>query len=236
MVIDFMRCSIATHLVVLSIVFGSLTTQTHAGLIVSIEAPGVQVTSVPGATTETFDSGAPTGVLGNYTNMLVLSPTVFSGVLGGAFNTNYAAAFDGLAVLELNSPQKYFGTWWAAADADNQIIFFDGANFLGSYLLTDFNGVIGPGHFGNPNNGLNVVDPYFYAHFTATGTTNITHVFFSSSSNSFFETDNHSVYDQPIAPPGTVVVPEPSSLVGMATIIGSVAMRRKRRSQPALSN
>jgi len=204
-----------------------------AGIIVSVDAPGVQTTAVVGATTETFDSGAASGVLGTYTNMLVLSPALYFGIYGGAFGTDYGAVFDGFAVLELGSPQKYFGMWWAAADADNTLWLYDDATLLIQLTTSDLLPFLPPAYFGNPNTGQNPAEPYFYLHFTTTGNSEITHVLFANGSDSFFESDNHSIVDQSIGPPGTVVVPEPSGLAAAVCVLG-IVMATRRRNRTAL--
>ena len=202
----------------------------QAGLVLSVADAGVQATTVAGAITETFDTGAPSTILGTYANEIVLAPSDF----GGAFGTSYLGVFDSVTTLELNSPQKYFGMWWSALDADNAISVFDGSALLGSYVPSDLIPIISVDYFGNPNGPGNPSEVYAYVHFTATGSSSITRIEFSNGPNSFFESDNHSVTDQSIVPPGTSLVPEPGSvtLMGLsfAAVFGSRRSRRSRRS------
>jgi len=104
-----------------------------ASLIVSVDAPGVQASTVPGVTTETFDSFSA----GNYSSLSTAVGTITSmdagqfaivpaNVFGGAGGTGNFFTISGFsgsaapATLVLNTPQAYFGFWWSAADHFNQ--------------------------------------------------------------------------------------------------------------------
>lgn len=231
-VIMMFRMHLQTAVLLLAVWVGGYSTA-RAGVVFTIELAGVQATSVPGAITETFDSGTWSSLVGDYSgNAFVFSPSLFSGVYGGAFGSYYLGIFDGIALLELNTPQKYFGMWWAAADADDVLTLFDGPSILGTYTAASFVPFLGAAYFGNPNNGFNPSEAYVYVNFTTTGNSNITHVLFRNESNmTVFETDNHSILDQPISPPGIALIPEPGLglLAGMGLVSGLVRRRRVTR-------
>jgi PEP-CTERM motif len=231
-------------------------TRARAGLIVSVDNPGVQSSTVAGATTETFDGSSP----GTYSSLNTAVGTVTS-ASGGKFAIVQADIFGGAggsgnyfsvgaqsgsaapATLTLNGPQAYFGFWWSAGDFLNQVSFYSGNQLLGSFNTQFvFNALEslpnGSQYFDNPNNGGAPGQAFAYMNFIGTNGTTITSVVFenSGSTASGFESDNWSI--SPTAPnpiPGTIIVggistPEPSSLTlaGIAGALGCLAYLRRR--------
>jgi hypothetical protein len=107
------------------LVANGMGAQAEAGIVVFVNAPGVQASTVPGVTTETFN-GFGTG---RYTNLVTAVGTV-SSTSGGQFaivsadsysgaggNTNYFAlgaqsgSGDPATLVLKNGPQEYFGFW-----------------------------------------------------------------------------------------------------------------------------
>ncbi len=215
---------------------GSL--EARAGsLEVYVEAPGIQTSQAtgPGVTisTEGFD-GIPTGLNMSLATAVgqVTAPGDFwitqANQWGGAGGTGNYFTFGGFTYsgpvsLALNGPQAYFGLWWSAADANNNLALYDPAGkLLGSfdtqYVLQALSRLpVGSQYFGNPNNGQDWWEPFFYISFVATGGESISQVVLSNSysTESFFESDNWSV--SAVAPTGglgtLISVPEPSSWV-----------------------
>lgn len=228
----------------------SIMTPAHAALVFSYEAPGVQATTVAGVTTETFDSrplGALSGNVLNNTATLsaggaVVAGTANSGAFGGAgtgapgSETQYYAVGvqSGSAApvtLEFNTPQKYFGMWWPAGDAKNELSFYDGSNnLLGYYTVGTILASLPASYNGNPNNGLDAAEKFAYLNFTATGSDSIKKVVFANSGSlsSGFEMDNFSITTESITPPGTVV-PEPSTYIAGALLTLPFALKGLRR-------
>lgn len=224
----------------LGCVFAASIAPVHAGFVFSIEGPGVQATSVSPVVTETFDSkpvGAFSGsVLGGQGTLssggAVVAGTASGGAFGGAGNGNPGSETQFFAVgaqsgnagpvtLTLTTPQKYFGMWWPAGDAQNTLSFFDSAdNLLANYTVATILASLPAGYNGNPNNGLNTGEKYAYLNFTATGTDSIKKVVFGNNGSvgTGYEMDNFSITDQPITPPGTVV-PEPSTYIAGALLL-----------------
>ena len=220
-----LRSSIALFTVVLA-----FSASTQAGLVFTFEAAGVQSTSVPGVTTETFNSGAPSAVIGTYANATVSAADVF----GGAFGTDYLdITGTQVTTLTLNSPQKYFGMWWSAGDANDLLTLYDGAVVLDSLTVgADLIPVLAPAYYGNPNGGGNESEPYAYLNFTATGSSNITRIEFTQTTSSGgFETDNHSVTDEPIDPPGRPLIPEPTTFM-VWSVLGLIGVSCGQRRRP----
>lgn len=206
----------------------------HAGLVFTIEPPGDYVTSVAGVTTETFDSGAPSGVIGTYSGDVNISA---ADVYGGADGTHHLDVQpDSAVTLELASPQKYFGMWWSAGHPGNKVTFYDGITELASFEI-DIIDSLPAAYFGNPVPGPffggNAGEPYAYLNFTATGGTQFDKVLFQQIGGGGFESDNHSVTDREIEPPGRPVpVPDGGSLIvltlGTWALLAAMAQAGRR--------
>ena len=119
--------------------------QAEAGIIVSVDAPGVQASTVAGVTTETFNGFSP----GQYTSLASTVGAITS--IGGQFGIQAADSYGGAGgvgnyiaigaqanstapvLLTLNGPQAYFGIWVSAADQFNQISFYSGSHLVAAY-------------------------------------------------------------------------------------------------------
>jgi hypothetical protein len=206
----------------------------RAGLVTTVDAPGVQASTVAGVTTETFNSFSK----GQYSSLTTAVGTlstagaesiVVADSYGGAGGTgNYFAlgAESGSAdavTLTFKGPESYFGMWWSAADANNAVSLYSGTTLLASYNSTSVFADLPASYDGNPNSGADVDEKFGYVNFNATDGTAITSVVFSNNgtTSTGFEADNFSVLQ----------VPEPSTLVlfGTAIVIGGVIVGRRAR-------
>jgi hypothetical protein len=227
----------------------------EAGLVVSVDAPGVQASTVAGVTTETFNEFSP----GNYSSLSSVLGTL-SSVGGGQFTINPADQYGGaggtgnyLAIgaqsnstapvmLTLNGPQAYFGIWVSAADQFNQISFYSGNQLVAAYDapagLADIAKLPDASqYFGNPNSGWDASEPFGYLNFSGTNGTTFTSVVLANSGTTAtgFESDNLSISGvAPTSIPGTILgtaVPEPPTVVlaGMACVLSTLvyAWRKK---------
>jgi hypothetical protein len=228
----------------LAILAGS---RVDAGLVVSIDAPGVQASTVPGVTTETFnefspgrysslssDIGTLTGVSGQFS---IQSADQYGGAGGVGSYIAIGAQAGSIApvLLTLNGPQAYFGIWVSAADQFNQISFYSGSQLVAAYNapagLADIAKFADASqYFGNPNNGEDPSEPFGYLNFTGLNGTTFTSVVLANSGTpaTGFESDNWSVSSvAPSSIPGTVIsgVPDPSSMIlaGVACVIGGLS-------------
>jgi hypothetical protein len=210
-----------------------------AGVVVSIEAPGVQSSQRGGVVTETFDRQAlPPGLypsipsaIGEYTTTSTLGAAI-SGpdAYGGAYQTNYLTVgqYGGGAqevTLSLTNPASYFGFYFAAIDASNSVSIYDGLTLVttitGSSLAPLING--DPAYYGNPNlPGVNTGEAYAYVNVDGLNGQTFDRIVFSNFSSSGLESDNHSVN----------AVPEPSS-IAMAAIGGAALLGLGMRRRPA---
>lgn len=198
-----------------------------AGLVFTIENPGVQQTTVPGAITENFDdfdiTSSPVGV---YTGGAIVNADVFGGANGSPY---YIQLFQGAATLTFAGPQTYFGVWWSAGDAGNILEFYDPSSALiASYNVGSIIPSLSPEYYGNPNSGGNEVEPYVYLNFTTTGATRLGSVIFRNTLGTGFETDNHSIFDQPIDPPGNPLPEGGATLILLGGGAGLLSILRRR--------
>lgn len=251
--------SITASMVVSTLVTFGAGTAAEADLIVSVEAPGVQSSSVSGVTTETFD-GFKAGIysslvtsVGTVTSMspgnFVIIPADRYGGAGGTGNYFAVGAQAGSAqparLLTLGGPQSYFGFWYSAADINNQVSFFSGNQLVGTFNTPLVLAALaklpdGNKYFGNPNNRGDPGEAFVYLNFTGTSGTTISSVVFanSGSTRSGFESDNWSIsaaapttIPGTIIPGGVTVTPEPSSMIlaGTACLFGGLTYLRRRR-------
>ena len=209
-------------------------TLARAGVVLSIEAAGAQTSTVPGVTTETFNSfstgnysslSTNVGTLTSSGEFAIVPADVFGGA-GGAGNYFSVGAQSGsasLVTLALNGPQSYFGMWWSAADVNNTLQFYSGSNLLETFTTASVFANIPGNYFGNPNGGGDSGEPFAYLNFNGSLGTTFTSVVFSNSGSTGtgFESDNWSVN----------AVPEPSSLVlcGTSAVVVGLGLWRRRR-------
>jgi hypothetical protein len=222
---------------------GTFRSARAGSLMVYVEAPTVQSSQVTGpgvtVTTESFDN-FPTGAYSNLATTVgqLTAPAGFevlsANAYGGAGGTGNFLEIDGSfgsyigpVAVALRGPQAYFGLWWSAADRLNQVSLYDSSgNFLGSFNTQYFLNALSTfsdasQYYGNPNNGQDPSEPFFYVNFVATNGESISQVIVSNpSSAGYFESDNWSISAvTPTGGLGTLIsgslisVPEPSSLI-----------------------
>ena len=208
----------------------------QAGIVLTANAAGSQATTVAGATTETFNSFST----GSYTSLNTASGTLTSpgmqiiaadqyGGAGGTGRYISVGAQSGQTSMTLtfSSAQAYFGMWWSAADALNQMSIYSGTTLLGTFNSATASGALSSAYLGNPNGNQDTGEKFAYLNFFGTSGTTFTKIVFSNSSTATgFESDNWSIYNKEVDPPtgtpiGGFTVPEPPSaalcLVGLAS-------------------
>lgn len=220
----------------------------RAGLVLSVEAPGVQSSQVAGVTTENFDAfpvdflDAPTatavGTIVPGSDTKIEAAAAFGGAGGSGNYLRLIAASE--ATLNLSGPQAYFGFWWSAADPGNTVELYSGGSLLGMFNASTTLAALSNAYKGNPNPGGGAPEEYFvYLNFIGTGGTTFDKIVFKNSVViSSFEMDNFSIRATAPDPiPGTIiaggvtVVPEPSTLMlaGTGVAFAGLALGRRRR-------
>ncbi len=239
---------IALSLTIISAIL--LTRNAQSQVVVTIEKPGVQSSSVPNITTETFDSFVP----GIYTSLVsnigtysspgeaIVSANQYGGA-GGIGNYFSIGAQSGqlTSTLTLPANEAYFGFWYSAGDSQNAISLYENNTLvynLNTQSLINFINAQpnSSSYYGNPNNGQDSGEPFAYVNFFGTNGTVFNKIVFTNSSlGTGFESDNHSISPTQTRPTGTPITPEPGSvamLVGMG-ISGAAFLRRKRTEKAA---
>jgi len=245
------KLSIASLLAALSVAEFGIQQVQAASFNVTIEAPGVQQSSLvtnsliyagTGVTVENFDSTS-TGYyqsfntsIGTYNNSIVQPNNVW----GGANGSQYIIP-NNQSSLTLNSPQRYFGLWWSAGDSTNIMDFYSGSTLVGHFTTADVISFLNTqpntnAYYGNPNSGGNGGEPYAFLNFFADpNNPNVTFdkIVFTSR---LFESDNHTIAATYSSVSGTSIyqsVPEPTSTLGLlglsALFVGSTLKRKQQK-------
>jgi hypothetical protein len=213
----------------------------QAGLVMTVDAPGVQSSTVAGVTNESFNSfgtgqystlQTAVGTLSTSGSLAIVPADIYGGA-GGTGNYFALGAQSGSAdpvTLTFRGPESYFGIWWSAADANNTVTFYSGSSALMTYNSASAFGFATPGdaYYGNPNNMGDTGEPFAYLNFNVTDGSTFTSVVFSNNgmTGTGFEADNFSI--------GTVAEPSSLVLAGLGTAVCALAVWRRRwRAQSA---
>lgn len=221
-------------------------TRASAGLIVTIEAPGVSSSSVSGVTTESFNSLSPgnystyQSAIGTYTGpFAIVSPDAYGGALGSKYMAVGTQSGTTVTTLDLGMDRAYFGMYWSAGDAQNQLDFYYNDTLVRQFNTSDVISFLDTqgnrdAYYGNPDNGQDSWEPFAYLNFFGTDGTVFNKIVFRNTLGTGFESDNHSVRteESPICGTPISTVPEPSSVVMIASGFGGLLFtrfyRRKR--------
>lgn len=190
----------------------------QAGIIQTVEDPGVYTTQLAGATTVNWNNytcGAYTNCTGN--------GNILSGSASGLYASPYGISDAYLTIpyysssgsVSLTTPgsYNYFGLYWGSLDTYNSISFYNGASLVGTYDGADIFPLLANGGQGSWLSNR-------YVNFLFTDGDLFDRIVLTST-NYAFESDNHAF--------GNIKVPEPGSLAlfGFALMGLGVAARRR---------
>ncbi|MEH1997952.1 MAG: PEP-CTERM sorting domain-containing protein [Nostoc sp.] len=169
--------------------------------------------TVPGAVTVNFESGAPTTGFAKYSSP-VGTPTVVQGSVDSQYAapagdtskyltispTNFNVKGNtGSVTIDFAQALDYFGLQWGSIDKYNSIAFFNGNTLLNTFTGSQVPGTTASGNQFSPQDNV-------FVNFLAEGGQTFNKIVLSSSDIAF-ESDNHSYR--------LASVPEPTATLGL---------------------
>ncbi len=208
-------------------VAGVVASAAGAVTIVSVEAPGVQNTTVALVKSgiETFSGPSGTALTlstsfggGPYTATYSSHDVVATGTqFGGAGGSGYFAMSHGTVTIDVTGPANYFGLWASAIDPNNAIEFWKGGVKI-DHIEPLAMGLTGT-YLGNPNGsflGKDRNQAFAFINYHVLG--GYDQVRLIQGYGGMFETDNNTIG----------LIPEPESWLLLVAGFGLVGMFLRR--------
>ena len=95
--------------------------------------------------------------------------------------------------ISLSTPSSYFGMFWSAGDASNNLSFYNGKNLVASFSTQSLMGTLPSSYYGNPNPanlGQDRGEPFGFINFIGGAGTSWDKVVLSNPSGSGFESQS----------------------------------------------
>lgn len=140
--------------------------------------------------------------------------------------------------LSLNTQNAYFGIWWSAGDANNQLQFFNGTSLVATFTTASLLSALPSTYKGNPTTqfkGQDSSEDFAFINFYGSSGTTWNSVKFSNVASTGFESDNWTTRtnawgtgpgETPGAYPGIALetIPEANTtIMGAAMVLGVFA-------------
>jgi hypothetical protein len=181
---------------------------TYNMLITTSEGVGAFNSSLSGTSVQTFDSLIGVNKnhvwegVGTFDQLNVIKANVYGGAPSDTSpkGTNYAV--EGLGsvkqtTLKLDQSSSYFGLYWSAGDAANDLKFYSNGQLVANFTTANLMNLLPKSYFGNPNTlgafaRQNSGEPYGFINFFGDANTNWDTIVFSNTTASGFEADNYT--------------------------------------------
>jgi len=254
----------------------TLASTANASIIVTYaEAPTQETTSLTDTNVYTFNNltagqkytnlawtDGSGNTIGTFNSLYVNAADQYGGAVDASHpnGSNYAvesASVGGsnhveVSTLTLSTASAYFGFWWSAGDANNEVDFYNGTTLEAAFTTASLMSTLPKTYDGNPRSPstLDPNEPFAFINFYAMNGITFNKIVFTDTQSSGFEADNYTVRTQAWgsvagesgSTPGnflesvtgsnvsTAAVPEPGTtlllLVGMAAIGGVRRMKQ----------
>ena len=188
----------------------SITVGYSSNIIVTTsEGVGAFNSSLQNVNVETFDN-LPTGVnnnvawgtVGTFDKVNVKAADQYGGAPTVLQPTGSQYAVEGLGIvntttLKLNAPSSYFGLYWSAGDAANDLKFYNSGVLVADFTTANLMNKLPAAYYGNPitsgySAGANKGEPYGFINFVGDANTSWDTIVFRNDGGSGFEADNYT--------------------------------------------
>lgn len=192
----------------LAILGGSLILQSAyaEGIVTYSENPKAFNSSLSGTSVYDFNSlklGLNKGVIwngvGTFDQVYILKADQYGGAADAANPKGSSYSVQGVGtpvkstILTLNAPSSYFGMYWSAGDASNQMSFYNDKNLVAQFTTDNLKAALPKSYYGNPiNRAQNAGEPYGFINFFGDSKTQWNRVVFTNVTSSGFESDNYT--------------------------------------------
>lgn len=212
--------------------------------VVSYDAPGVETTSVTGASIYSFNNVSlnrtilPATAFATFSQLYVIGANEYGGADGssyGVVGTPTRTANVQTSVLNFAKPVSYLGFWWSAADPNNVFTVYSGNHAVltmtDQTLINALGSCRAPNAYcGNPNDRQDPTELFAYVNIWATNGSTFTAAKFHQMNNSGgFEFDNIAYMGDPAGDPPSVPEPGTWASASLGLIALGAFARRTRR-------
>jgi hypothetical protein len=191
-----------------AVLFQSAQGATYNTIVTLAEDPGQFNSMLTGARVQTFDNltGLSTNVVwegvGTFDKLNVINANQYGGAPSETLPNGTPYAVTGLGsvkttTLTLNEASSYFGMYWSAGDALNDLKFYSNGELVANFTTSNLMNLLPTAYYGNPIESgpfanKNVGEPYAFINFLGDANTSWDTIVFSNNGSSGFEGDNYT--------------------------------------------
>jgi hypothetical protein len=197
------------HIFIASIIINILLTHdtgAQSTLVTIAEDPSQTTSSLQNSDVFNFNS-LPTGYsydvswsgVGSFDELYISNANVWGGAVDESTGAGSQFSWQGnnwaqTSTLSLNESSSYFGLWWSAGDANNQLSFYSGDSLVAQYTTSSMFGSLNlsTDYYGNPLTGGNTREPYAFINFYGDESTSWDRIELTQTGGGGFESDNYT--------------------------------------------